>query len=211
MIFEDRQDAGRQLASKLKTYKNKQLIVLALPRGGVPVGFEIARTLAVPLDVLIVRKIGSPANPEFGIGAVAEGGVRVLDWTVIKQLGISENELDGIIKREEEELKRRVKIYRNDKPLPLFKNKTVIIVDDGLATGVTARAGIIAVKKQKPKQIIFVSPVCARDAARKIKHLVKKIICVLVPVSLSAIGSWYRNFEQITDEKVIELLRQRRL
>lgn len=206
-MFEDRVDAGQQLAAQLKDYKDSP-IVLALPRGGVPVGFAVAKVLGVALDVIVVRKIGAPHNREFGIGAVAEGNVQVLDESTIKLLAVAKTELAEVIKKEKEELKRRVALYRNNKPLPALKNKTVILVDDGLATGVTARAAIASVKKRKPKQVIFASPVCAYDTAQELLHVVNKVVCVTTSVDFTAVGAWYRSFEQTTDAQVVVLLKR---
>jgi putative phosphoribosyl transferase len=210
MIFKNRQRAGKLLASHLIQFKHLNLIILALPRGGVPIGFEVARILKAPLDIFNVRKIGAPNNAEFGIGAVSEENVQVLDKPTIKLLKISEKELEKIIEKEKVELKRRIDIYRDGKPFCLLKNRTVILVDDGLATGVTVRAAIVAIKKHKPKQIILAFPVCAYEAVPKLSCLVDNIICVTKPVNLSSIGSWYQNFDQISDEKVIELLKRSR-
>ncbi len=208
MIFENRQEAGRRLATELAEYKDKQVVILALPRGGIPIGFEIAKILHAPLEVLVARKIGAPYNPEFGIGAIAEGNVRVLDEPTLKLLEISKKGLDEVTDKEKEELKRRVALYRNNKPLPILKDRVVILVDDGLATGVTARAAIRGIRKHKPRELIFASPVCAYDTAAEFKHLVDDVVCVTKPVDFSAVGSWYRSFEQVSDEEVVELLRR---
>ncbi|MBI2195521.1 MAG: phosphoribosyltransferase [Candidatus Levybacteria bacterium] len=205
-MFEDRNKAGAQLAEQLKEYKGDS-IVLALPRGGVVIGFEIAKALKVPLDVIVVRKIGAPHNPELGIGAVSESNTKVLDGSAIKLLGIPRRVISEMIRREKEELRRRVAVYRNNKPLKTLKNRTVIIVDDGLATGATARAAIRAVKKHKPKQLIFAAPVCESNTARGIEHLVDKILCIEAPSNFAAVGQWYRNFEQVSDEEVVALLK----
>lgn len=208
MIFENRQDAGIRLAAGLAKYKEKQPIIVALPRGGVPVGFKIAKILHAPLEIVVARKIGAPRNPEFGIGGIAEGNVYVLDEPTVRLLKISKKELADVINKEKEELKRRVTLYRNDKPLPSLKNRTVILVDDGLATGVTARAAIAGIKKRKPKQIIFASPVCAYDTARELRNVVDAVICITTPIDFTSVGAWYKSFEQTTDEEVIELLKQ---
>lgn len=211
MVFENREEAGKRLATELTQYSDKQPIIIGLPRGGIPLGFEIAEILHAPLEVLVARKIGHPYNPEFGIGAIAEGNVRVLDKPIVNLLEISKKELDNVTNIEKEELKRRVALYRNNKPLPALKNRTVILVDDGLATGVTARAAISSIKKRKPKQLIFASPVCAYDTARELEHLVDKVICVTTPVDFAAVGLWYRSFEQVSDEEVVELLKQSKM
>jgi len=208
MLFEDRKQAGKLLAGQLIQYKDQKPIILALPRGGVPVAFEVAKVLHAPLDIIVSRKIGALHDPEFGIGAISEEGTQVLDNSSIELLKISKEELDRIIQTENRELKRRVVLYRKGKPLSSIKDKTVILVDDGLATGVTAHAAIAAIKKHKPKQIILACPVCAHDIEKDIEKLVDKIICIITPMNLSAIGCWYRNFEQVDDEKVMEFLKQ---
>lgn len=208
MVFENRQEAGKLLAIELAYYKNKKPIVLALPRGGVPVGFEIARILHAPLDVFVARKIGIPQNPEFGMGAVAEGNVKVFNERIISL--IPKEKLEGETFRQEEELKRRIKMYRHNKPLPPLTSKVVILVDDGLATGVTARAAITSIKKQKPKMIIFASPVCAYDTAKELKDMVDDIVCVATLVDLKAVGMWYQSPHEVVDEEVVEFLKQSR-
>ncbi|MBI2315162.1 phosphoribosyltransferase [Candidatus Daviesbacteria bacterium] len=208
MMFENRQEAGKELASKLLKYRGENPYILAMPRGGVPVGFEVAEVLHAPLDVIVVRKIGLFSNPEFGIGAIAEGGVRVLDQTTIGVIGIDEEEIEDTIKLEEEELKRRVRIYREGKPPPNLTGKTAILVDDGMATGITARAAIEAVKKLNPKKIVLASPVCALDTVESLKKIVDEVICLATPFEFMAVGSWYRDFEQISDEEVVDLLKK---
>lgn len=208
MLFENRQEAGRRLAFRLTQHGFQDPILLALPRGGVPVGYEVAEILGIPIDVIVSRKISAPGSPEFGIGAIAEGDVLVLDEEVIKRLKISKEELNKIVQIEKEELKRRVTLYRNNKPLPILNKRIVILVDDGLATGVTSRAAIVAIKNQNPKLLIFASPVCALDTAFEFKKLVDDIICLTTPVDFSAVGYWYRIFEQVTDTEVVEFLRK---
>lgn len=210
MIFVNRIDAGKQLARQLIAFMNKEPIIFAIPRGGVPVGFVVAEILHAPLEVLVVRKISVLHNPEFGIGAIAEGNIRILDKPAQQRLPISQIELEEIIRREKIELKRRVSIYRNDKPFPRLKNKTAILVDDGLATGVTARAAITSLKKRKPKHLVFASSVCAYDAAEELRDIVDSVICVIKPVDFRAVGQWYSKFNQVSDEEVIALLWQNR-
>lgn len=212
MIFKDRTDAGIRLAQKLIIQKNENPLVLALPRGGVPIGFEIAKKLNAPLDVLIVRKLGSPSNPEFGIGAIAPENVIVLDSDVIEYLGLSKQEIAKIEKAERRELSRRTLLYRGSISLPDIKDKTVILVDDGLATGVTARAAIRSVLKLHPKRLIVAIPVCAFDSCESIKAVVRpmkdEVICLTAPFDLSAVGYWYSNFEQVSDSEVVRLLKE---
>lgn len=211
MIFEDRKEAGKLLAARLKTLKLGKPIILALPRGGVPTGYEIAEVLNLPFYVFVARKIGSPENPEFGIGSIAEGNVLILERELINNLHISQKQLKEIINLEKEELKRRVFLYRNNQPIPSLKNKIVILVDDGLATGITARAAIQAIKKQNPKNVIFASPVCAYDTAEQFFKLVDNVVCITIPGDFSAVGLWYRHFEQVTDEEVIDLLHKNQM
>jgi putative phosphoribosyl transferase len=196
MVFEDREGAGKRLALALVHYRDNRPIILALPRGGIPIGFEIAESFHLPLEVLVAHKIGSPDNPEYGIGAIAEGNIRVLDERTIKFFGVSKNELDEIIKKEKEELRRRIGLYRKNKTLPSFKKRTVILVDDGLATGITARAAIAFIKRKKPKQLIFASPVCAYSTAYEMQHLVDDVVCLATPVDFSLLGFGIKNLRK---------------
>jgi predicted phosphoribosyltransferase len=207
MIFNNRKDAGKQLSEKLAQFKGSKTIVLALPRGGVPVGYEVANRLNLPLEIIVSRKIGAPLNPELGIGAISENNSMVIDQNTVELLNITQKQIQEIINEQKKELERRIKLYRNGRSLPNLSDKSVILVDDGLATGVTAQAAVIALKKQNPKNIIFAAPVCARKSANQLKHAVDKIACVFSPHDLQAIGAYYRNFDQLTDEKVIKLLR----
>lgn len=207
MIFKNRQDAGQKLAQQLLTYKNQSPFILALPRGGVVVGAQVARQLKAPFNVIIARKIGAPFNPELGIGAISENNTIIFDNSVINNLEIKESTLKMIIINETEELIRRINLYRQGKILPLLNHKTVILVDDGLATGVTAKAAIKAVKKLNPQKLVFAAPVCASDAARNISVLADDLICLLTPTDLEAISLWYQNFNQVTDDEVINLLK----
>src|SRR3989338_9048782 len=204
--FKDRRDGGRQLGKKLLAYKKDSPVILALPRGGVEVGHEVAKQLKANLEVLVVRKLGSPNNPEFAIGAIAENNTVFLDEDTIKALGISSKTLKMLIGAENEELNRRVKIYRKGKEIIPLKNKVVIIVDDGLATGATAKASVNYVSKQKPKEIIFASPVCAYDSLQKLKSYVSKVVSILTPPQLTSISTYYESFQQTTDDDVIKLL-----
>lgn len=206
MYFDSRADAGKKLASVLIKYRNDKPVVLTLPRGGVAVGYEIAEVLHAPLETVVVRKISSSSNPEFAIGAVAEKGVKILDKTTIDSLGINEKDIKNTLKLEREELKRRVKVYRNGAALPGLKGRLVILVDDGIATGLTAKAAIEVVKKLNPKKIILASPVCAGDTADNLKSKVDKVICLFSPSQFSAVGIWYKNFDQLSDSEVIRLL-----
>lgn len=206
--FEDRKEAGRRLGESLRKYKFEKPIILAIPRGGVLVGYEVAKALDAPFDVIISRKIGVPYQPELGMGAVAEGNIEILDKKLIKSLRIPKNLINEIIIRERAEIDRRKKLYRGNKPMINMENKVVILVDDGLATGVSAKAAITRIKKLRPKKIIFASPVCAQDSLKSMKHYVDEIFCISTPSGFDSVGKWYTNFEQVTDEEVKSLLKE---
>ena len=205
-IFRDRADAGRQLADRLLDLREAEPIVLALPRGGVPVGYEIACELEAPLDVFLVRKIGAPGHRELGIGAVAQGDVRLFNESAIQMLGLDWEEIEAIVEEETAELERRLGRFRGDRPLPDLAGQSVILVDDGLATGVTALAAIRALRQLGPARIILAVPVCAAETARTMRAEVDDLICVHAPEDFMAVGLWYNNFEQTTDEEVVDLL-----
>lgn len=207
MVFENRSEAGKELAQHLESLKDKNQIVLGIPRGGVEVAVEIARFIKAPLDVIIVRKIGSPFEKELAIGALAEGEVNVLDRESVGRWGISKKELARIVKEETEELKRRIKVYRLGKPLTPLNGKTIILVDDGVATGLTVKAAIESTKKLNPQKIIFATPVCSTEAAEELKKLVDDFISLVEPFKLSSIGSFYQDFSPVPDEQVLKLLR----
>jgi putative phosphoribosyl transferase len=205
--FYDRHEAGKALAELLKTYfKKNNTIVLALPRGGVPVAYEIAKILSIPLDVFIVRKLGVPGHEELAMGAIATGGTVVLNDEIVGDLRIPQSSIDHVIQSEQEELQRRESAYRNNKPFPSLTHKTVILVDDGIATGATIRAAIKALRQQKPASIIIAVPVAAHSACEEIAGLVDKIVCPLKPHDFYAVGTWYENFLQTSDEEVSTLL-----
>ncbi|MBA2442379.1 MAG: phosphoribosyltransferase [Rubrobacter sp.] len=208
--FEDRGDAGRRLAEELARYRDEEPLVLALPRGGVPVGYEISRSLGAPLDVLVARKLGAPEQPELGIGAVAPGGVRVIDDHTVALLGLSEEEIDALAERELAEVERRTRRFREGRPEPELRDRTVILVDDGLATGVTARAAIEAVRQQSPRRLVLAVPVCAAQTAKALEQEVDALVSLETPVRLGAIGLWYRDFQQTPDEEVVRLLESAR-
>jgi len=206
-MFRNRSEAGRKLAEKLSLYKGQgDVVVLALPRGGVPVGYEIATYLGVPMDVLIARKLGAPGQPELGIGAIAPGGIRVLDDRLIRLLGVSKEYIEKVSQEEAQELQRRTQEYRDGRPDIPLEGKTVIIVDDGLATGVTARAAVESVRRRNPKKIILAIPVCASQAIPFMRSLVDELVCLLTPSELGAVGLWYSDFRQISDEEVKRLI-----
>lgn len=209
-VFRDRQDAGRRLAAQLEKYRDRNPIVLGLPRGGVPVAFEIARELNAPLDVIVARKIGAPMQPELGIGAIAQGDVMVLDHVTIRHLGLSRDDIARAAQIEISEMRRRLEEYRGDAGLADVSGRTVILVDDGLATGVTMIAALKAVRQGNPDRIVIAVPVCARETVRSIERMGVDVVCTSTPEAFRAVGIWYRNFTQTSDAEVIELLEEAR-
>ena len=211
MIFRDRTEAGKHLATKLLNYKDRpDALVLALPRGGVPVAFEVAQALRVPLDIFLVRKLGVPRHEELAMGAIATGGVRVLNEDVVDYLGIPPNVIDSIAARELQELRRRELAYRGNRPEPDVKGKTVILVDDGLATGSTIRAAAQALRQQDPARIVVAVPVSAPQTCDEYRIGVDEIVCVVTPEPFYGVGQWYLDFSQTTDEEVRDLLERAR-
>lgn len=210
MQFANRITAGRLLAKKLETYANRSdVMVLALPRGGVPVAYEVARALNVPLDVFLVRKLGVPGYEELAMGAIATGGVRVLNENVVRYLDISDRVIDLVVDEEHRELARRERLYRGNRPPLDVHGRTVIIVDDGLATGSTMRAAVSALKLLGPAKIIVAAPVAARETCESFKGDVDSTcVCVMSPEPFLGVGLWYQNFSQTTDEEVCYLLKQ---
>lgn len=207
MNYAERHQAGRILADLLGEYANRSdVIVLALPRGGVPVAYEIAARLSLPLDVFIVRKLGVPGHEEFAMGAIAAGNVVVFNETVVHDLHIKKMAIDHVLETEQEELMRREYIYRGNKPDPRFKGKTIILVDDGIATGYSMRAAILSLRRKKPADIIVAVPVAARTTCEELADLVKRVICPLQPANFYAVGLWYDDFTQTTDDEVIHLM-----
>ena len=205
--YANRREAGKSVATYLKAYaKHPGVQVLALPRGGVPVAYEIAKALSAPLDILIIRKLGVPGHEELAFGAIAGGGVIVFNEALLKTLSLSEQDIHRVIQVEQEELQRRETTYRGNKPFPTLKNKVVILVDDGIATGATMRAAIQALKQQQPKRLIVAVPVAARSTIDELSPLVDEIICPLQPEAFYAVGAWYQAFPQTTDEEVLGLL-----
>jgi predicted phosphoribosyltransferase len=206
-LFRDRAEAGRLLAARLEKYAGKpDVIVLALPRGGVPVAYEVARALHAPMDVFVVRKLGIPGQEELAMGAVATGGVRVLNDQVVSGLGIPDYVIDAVVNWETEELKRRERVYRGDRPPPDVRGKTVILVDDGLATGSTMLAAVQALRQQGPARIVVAVPVASPDTCELLKAHVDEVVCAATPEPFYAVGLWYRDFSQTTDDEVRELL-----
>jgi predicted phosphoribosyltransferase len=208
-VYRDRTEAGRVLAERLGAYADRpDVIVLALPRGGVPVGYEVARALHAPLDVFIVRKLGVPGHEELAMGAVATGGVRVVNEQVVRALGIPDSVIDAVASWELEELRRRERLYRGDRPPPDVRGKTVILVDDGLATGSTMLAAVRALRQQQPARIVVAVPIAAPDTCELLRAEVDDVVCAVTPEPFYAVGLWYRDFSQTTDEEVRELLAQ---
>lgn len=207
--FRDRTEAGQLLAKNLTNYANRQdVLILALPRGGVPVAFEVAKTLHVPMDVFIVRKLGVPSHTELAMGAIASGGVCFLDEEIIRSFDVSPEAIDLVMEHEKKELERREKLYRKNLPEPNFRDRTIIFVDDGLATGSTMRAAVMALKPHEPKRIVVAVPVAATESFSQFGAEVDEVVSVILPERLWAIGHWYDNFSQTTDEEVCSLLEQ---
>jgi putative phosphoribosyl transferase len=207
--FEDRKEAGQYLAEKLKQYADKpDVIVLALPRGGVPVAYEVAQALNAPLDIFLVRKLGVPGHEELAMGAIASGGVRIVNPSVVKQLHISEDAINAVAREELRELERREKAYRGDHPEPDVQGKTIILVDDGLATGASMWAAVAALRKRNPEQIIVAVPTASEETCDQFRSYVDNIVCAMTPEPFYAVGLWYHDFSQTTDDEVRQLLAQ---
>ena len=213
MLFPDRVEAGRRLASelvrRLPELRDEDPIVLAIPRGGVPVGYEVARALEAPLDLFIARKLGAPGHEELGIGAVAPGGTRFLDADAIRMLDVSDAYIEEVTRKELAELERRLRRFRGDRPAPRLEGRAVILVDDGLATGVTALASLAALRLQRPRRLVFAAPVCSVEGAEVVTRQADDIVCVAMPERFFGVGAWYSDFTQTTDEEVVELLARR--
>jgi len=207
MLYQDRTDAGRQLARQLGAYAHRHdVIVLALPRGGVPVGFEVAEALGAPLDVLLVRKLGVPGHEELAMGAIVSGGARVVNEDVVNYLHIPDTVIDEVARRELEELDRRDRTYRDVRPAPAVSGRTVILVDDGLATGSTMRAAAAAMRELEPARIVVAVPVAAPQTCRELRSEVDEVVCVHTPDMFQGVGQWYMDFSQTTDDEVRALL-----
>ncbi|HUC07550.1 MAG TPA: phosphoribosyltransferase family protein [Solirubrobacterales bacterium] len=205
--FSNRRDAGRQLAAQLLPLAAERPVVIGLPRGGVPVAAEIASALGdSALEVLAVRKIGAPHNPEYGIGAIAEDGTRVIDREAVAVLGIDGDALEEIVARESAELERRVEAYRGDRPPLSLRGRTVIVVDDGVATGVTDTAALRAVCRRGPRRLILAVPVCAPDSAARLRAEADELVCLIEPRQLYGVGQWYADFSQVSDAEVLAAL-----
>ncbi|MCC7448405.1 MAG: phosphoribosyltransferase [Anaerolineae bacterium] len=209
MLFQNRAEAGRMLAEKLADFANRaDVLTLALPRGGVPVGFEVAIRLRVPLDVFLVRKLGVPGEEELAMGAIATGGVRVLNERIICALGISDDMIDGVTRNERQELQRRERLYRDDRPFPDLRERTAILVDDGLATGATMYAAAVALRKLNPAHTVVAVPVAVAETCDQLRAEVDEVICAITPEPFDGVGRWYKDFSQTTDDEVRHLLMQ---
>jgi putative phosphoribosyl transferase len=215
MIFRNRQEAGRRLASHLRKYANREdVIVLGVPRGGVPIAFEVATTLNLPLDIFVLRKLGVPGHEELAFGAIGSGGVRVLNARVVEQLAISDLDIALVTRAEREELERRERLYRGSRPPLDVHARTVILVDDGIATGSSVRAAIQALRQMKPAAIVIATLVAPLDTCKRLRHEVDELVCVEMPEPYYGVGQFYHDFSQVSDDEVNELLdsasRQRR-
>ncbi|MDE2148917.1 MAG: phosphoribosyltransferase [Gammaproteobacteria bacterium] len=208
-MFLDRADAGRKLAERLRRYRGrKDLLVLALPRGGVPVAYEVARDLGAELDVLVVRKLGVPFHPELAMGAIASGGAIHISRDVIQAAGISQAEFEARLARERAELQRREAAYRGERPPPRVKNRTVIVVDDGIATGASMHAALAALRSLQPAELICAAPVAPADSAARFTDVADAFVCIHAPAEFQAVGQFYRRFDQTSDAEVQQLLAQ---
>jgi putative phosphoribosyl transferase len=207
--FRNREHAGRVLAERLKAYANRSdVLVLALPRGGVPVGVEVAAALRAPLDVFVVRKLGTPSQPELAMGAIASGGVRVLNDDVVKMLNLTKDAIDRVAESEQRELERRERLYRGDRPFPNLADQVVILVDDGLATGSSMRAAVKALRLHRPGRIVVAVPAAAAETCDEFRSEVDEIVCATTPDPFYAVGLWYDDFSETTDDEVRDLLAQ---
>ena len=210
MIYKDRKDAGLQLASRLTKYKDREdVLVLALPRGGVVIGYEVAKALNCLLDIIIIRKIGFPGQSELAIGAVSETGAVVLNEDIISTYTVSKEYIEEEISRQKKEILRRITLYRSGKGIPPLDGKIIILVDDGVATGATIKAAISTLKNEKILRLVAALPVSSKDAEEEIKKTVDEWVCPETPVDFAAVGNYYQDFTQVSDEEVVELLKQK--
>lgn len=207
MIFRDREEAGQKLASRLSKYENRDdVIVLGVPRGGIPVAFEVATALHLPLDIFVLRKLGVPGHEELAFGAVGSGGVRVLNPRVVQQLGISQLDIASVTSAEREELERRERLYRGSRPRLDVQGRTVILVDDGIATGASLMAATHALRKMKPAAIVLATPIAPRATCDHLRREVDELVCMEMPEPFYGVGQFYGDFSQVSDEDVIQLL-----
>jgi predicted phosphoribosyltransferase len=207
--FRDRTEAGRRLAGELGAYAGRRdVIVLALPRGGVPVAYEVARALGAPLDVFVVRKLGLPWHEELAMGAIASGGVRLLNEDLVRHYGIGRDTIERVTAAERAELERRERRYRGDRPFPDLTGKTVVLVDDGLATGASMRAAVEALRQEGPARVVVAVPVSAPETCDAFRDVADDIVCAITPEPFHAVGLWYEDFSQTTDEEVRDLLKR---
>ena len=205
--FRDRRAAGQRLAERLQTYAGRNdTIVLGLPRGGVPVAYEVARALELPLDVFVVRKLGLPWHQELAMGALASGGVRLINQHLIRQLGVSESEVERVTRQEQQELERRELRFRGSRAFPDLKGKTVLLIDDGLATGATMRVAVTALRQEGAERVVVGVPVASPDTCDSFRDITDDIVCVVTPEPFHAVGLWYEDFGQTTDDEVHDLL-----
>ncbi len=205
--FRDRVEAGRRLAAALERYAGRpKLLVLALPRGGVPVGYQVARALNASLDIMLVRKLGVPGHEELAMGAIAPGGIRILSDEVIAAFAVTQRDIAAIAAQEQDELDRQEEAYRDGRPLPIIRDRTVVLVDDGLATGSTMRAAAIAIRAQKPAHLVVAVPVAPAESCAALKREADEVICLISPEPFFAVGNWYEDFGQVDDEEVHQLL-----
>lgn len=208
-VFKDRTDAGQQLAKALDEFAgNDNVVVLALPRGGVPVAYEVARALQAPLDVMVVRKLGVPGQRELAMGAIASGNIRVMNEGIVNQLAIPQKAIDEVVEEERIELERRERLYRGSERRYPIEGKVIILVDDGIATGATMRAAIAAINQQQPKQLVVAVPTAALDSCQRISDEVDRMVCLSTPEPYIAVGCWYRRFSQTRDDEVTQLLQK---
>jgi putative phosphoribosyl transferase len=209
--FRDRAEAGRRLAGELARYAGRRdVVVLALPRGGVPVAYEVARALGVPLDVFIVRKLGLPWHEEYAMGAIASGGTRLINEEVVRMYGVTADDIARVTREEQAELARRERQYRGDRPMPDMAGRTVLLVDDGLATGSTMRVAVAALRARNPAAIVVAVPVAAPETCDAFRDVADDVVCAITPEPFQAVGLWYHDFSQTTDEEVHELLARSR-
>jgi putative phosphoribosyl transferase len=207
-LFTDREDAGRRLAQRMEGHRFKAPVVLAVPRGGVVVGDQVSRRLGAPLDLIIARKIGAPGQPELAIGAVvSDADVCLIDERAVAYLGVSSEYLETEVARQQEEIARRLQLYRDDRPPPEVANRTVIVVDDGIATGYTMRAALTGLRRRAPRQLVVAVPVAPPSVGEELRDYADEVVCLATPDPFVAVGVWYENFEQTTDEEVRRLVR----